>query len=276
MKKLFLFTIILCGILLLWCSAFLPDIRDPQSPANSHVSAYYIEYAMQETATPNLVTAVLADYRSFDTMFETAVIFAAGLAVFVLLWGLKGFTSTRRAYLHQRSEIVIRVREGGAELVESAEFTRIDSIWVPSDTIIQNTCRVMVPLILLYALYILVLGHHSPGGGFQAGVIFGAGFILIGISFNMKTVVNILPVKRVFILSALGVLIYVGTGVLALLSGGNFLEYGVLGWLFGTSGAHSHFHGIMLVEVGVTIAVSMVMVGLYYSIASLGNIGEGL
>lgn len=74
----------------------------------------------------------------------------------------------------------------------------------------------------------------------------------------------------------MGVLIYVGTGFLALFSGGNFLDYGFLDWFFGTSGGQSHADGIMLVEIGVTMAVSMVMVGLYYSIASLGNIGEGL
>lgn len=276
MKKLFLFTIILCGLLLLWSSGFLPDFRDPDSPPNRNVSAYYIEHAESDTATPNMVAAILADYRGFDTMFETAVIFAAGLAVFVLLWGLKGSKPKRRSYRHQSSEVVITLENEDMQLVENSEFKEIDSIWVPTDLIIQNTCRIMVPLILIYALYILVFGHHSPGGGFQAGVIFGAAFILIGVSFSISEVMKILPPKRVFILSAVGVLIYVGTGLLALFSGGNFLDYGALGWLFGTEGGQSHSDGIMLVEIGVTMAVSMVMVGLYYSIASLGNIGEGL
>lgn len=240
------------------------------------MSAYYIQYAEEDTATPNMVTAILADYRGFDTMFETAVIFAAGLAVFVLLWGLKGIVAKRHSYRHQGSEVVIIVEDDAVEFPEDSEFKPIDSIWIPTDLIIQTTCRIMTPLILLYALYILVLGHHSPGGGFQAGVIFGAAFILISVAFNINEVMKILPAKRVFILSAVGVLIYVGTGVLALLSGGNFLDYGALGWFFGTTGGQSHFDGIMLVEIGVTIAVSMVMVGLYYSIASLGNIGEGL
>lgn len=276
MKKFILCIIVLCGALLIWCSTFLPDFRDAQSPPNTHVAAYYIEHAEADTATPNVVTAILADYRGFDTMFETAVIFAAGLACFMLLWGLKGSMSTGVAYRHQSSEIVIRVREGAELLKEKHNLKRIDSIWVPRDLIILTTCRIMVPLIMIFGLYILILGHHSPGGGFQAGVIFGAAFILYGISYNINEVMKLLPVKAVFVLAAVGVLIYVGTGLLALVSGGNFLDYGQLGWLFGTDIVYARFEGILLVETGVAMAVSMVMVGLYYSLASLGIVGEGL
>jgi multicomponent Na+:H+ antiporter subunit B len=62
-----------------------PKWADPNQPASTHVSPRYIEHALDETAVPNLVTAVLADYRSYDTMFETAVIFTAGIAVILLL-----------------------------------------------------------------------------------------------------------------------------------------------------------------------------------------------
>jgi len=62
-----------------------PKWADPNQPASTHVSPGYIEHALDETAVPNLVTAVLADYRGYDTMFETAVIFTAGIAVILLL-----------------------------------------------------------------------------------------------------------------------------------------------------------------------------------------------
>jgi multicomponent Na+:H+ antiporter subunit B len=63
----------------------LPPWADPDQPASAHVSPRYIERAVEETGVPNIVTAVLADYRGYDTLFETAVIFTAGIAVLMLL-----------------------------------------------------------------------------------------------------------------------------------------------------------------------------------------------
>ena len=63
----------------------LPVIGDPASPPNTHVSDYYIEHAVSECNSPNIVTAVIVDYRAFDTMFETTVMFLAGLAVIMIL-----------------------------------------------------------------------------------------------------------------------------------------------------------------------------------------------
>jgi len=63
----------------------LPKWADPKQPASIHVSPGYIEKSLEETGVPNIVTAVLADYRGYDTMFETAVIFTAGIAVIMLL-----------------------------------------------------------------------------------------------------------------------------------------------------------------------------------------------
>jgi multicomponent Na+:H+ antiporter subunit B len=63
----------------------LPELGDPNSPANTHVGAWYLDNAMEQTHVPNVVTAVLASYRGFDTMFETAVIFTGGAAVLLLL-----------------------------------------------------------------------------------------------------------------------------------------------------------------------------------------------
>jgi multicomponent Na+:H+ antiporter subunit B len=71
--------------LLILATLDMPDWGDPSSPASSHVSPVYIEKAFRETATPNLVTAVLADYRSYDTLGETTVIFTAGVVCMMLL-----------------------------------------------------------------------------------------------------------------------------------------------------------------------------------------------
>jgi len=85
LKTLALFIVLLFGALLIYCTLDFPSWGDPQAPASIHVSPRYIERTMEETSVPNIVTAVLADYRGYDTMFETIVIFSAGVACLFLL-----------------------------------------------------------------------------------------------------------------------------------------------------------------------------------------------
>jgi multicomponent Na+:H+ antiporter subunit B len=73
------------GLLLIGAMFTLPPLRSPTNPVAGPVEAYYVSHALQDTATPNLVTAILADYRSYDTFGETTVVFAAGLACYLLL-----------------------------------------------------------------------------------------------------------------------------------------------------------------------------------------------
>lgn len=85
MKYLHLVVTGLTGLLLILGSLGMPETGDPQSPASLHVSPRYIEESFEETAVPNMVTAILADYRSFDTLGEATVIFTAALAVLLIL-----------------------------------------------------------------------------------------------------------------------------------------------------------------------------------------------
>ena len=85
MKTLALLATLVTGAILLYGTQDFAPWADPASPAATHVSAYYIENSVQETHVPNLVTAVLGDYRGYDTMFETVVIYCAGLAVICVL-----------------------------------------------------------------------------------------------------------------------------------------------------------------------------------------------
>ncbi len=82
------FGIIVLGLffaLMTYAAGGLPDRGDPNAPASTHVSPYYIKHTMEETDTPNIVTSVLADYRGYDTLGETIVIFTAGLACILVL-----------------------------------------------------------------------------------------------------------------------------------------------------------------------------------------------
>jgi len=85
LRVLALITVIITGVILIYGTVDMPDWGDPNSPASTHVSPGYIEEALEKTATPNIVTAVLADYRGYDTLGETTVIFTAGIACILIL-----------------------------------------------------------------------------------------------------------------------------------------------------------------------------------------------
>ncbi|MBW2568223.1 MAG: hypothetical protein JRD93_01200 [Deltaproteobacteria bacterium] len=85
MKVIALIAVIMTGALLIYGIEDMPEWGDPNSPANSHVSPKYIQESLEKTATPNMVTAVLADYRGYDTLGETSVIFTAGIACVLML-----------------------------------------------------------------------------------------------------------------------------------------------------------------------------------------------
>jgi len=85
LRVLALITVIITGIILIYGTVDMPDWGDPNSPASKHVSPRYIEKTMDETATPNVVTSVLADYRGYDTLGETTVIFTAGISCILIL-----------------------------------------------------------------------------------------------------------------------------------------------------------------------------------------------
>ena len=85
MKILSLMTALLVGAALIYGTLDMPKWGDPQSPASTHVSPYYLNHSLEDTATPNVVTSVLADYRGYDTFGETVVIFTAGMACILLL-----------------------------------------------------------------------------------------------------------------------------------------------------------------------------------------------
>jgi len=85
LKLLGLITVIITGFFLIYGVTDMPNWGAPNAPAQSHVSPYYIQHSQADTNAPNFVSAVLADYRGFDTLFETTVIFCAGIVCMMLL-----------------------------------------------------------------------------------------------------------------------------------------------------------------------------------------------
>lgn len=126
-------------------------------------------------------------------------------------------------------------------------------------TIARVVTKLVVPFLVLFALYTQFHGDLGAGGGFQAGVILGAAVLLHALVFGMKATAKAFPPRAVEIGIALGVLIYGGTGLVALLGGRPYLDYGVFAPHHPEHGQH---WGILFVELGVAITVSSVMVAI--------------
>jgi len=276
LKTIGLLTVLLCGGLLLFGTLQFPAWGDPNAPAARYLSPHYIERSLDETAVPNIVTAILADYRGYDTMFETTVIFAAGLACFMLLRKLRRDEGRGGLFRHLSTGIILRIEKGGRTPEGSDRFEKIDSQWTPFDPIIKTTGRLIIPFIQLFGLYVIAHGHSSPGGGFQGGVILGASIILFAISGDLRTTLQRVSERLSAILASVGVIFYAGTGMLCLLLGAAFLDYRALAPLLRSGAVMARSHGIFIVEVGVGIAVMAVMIWLYDNLSSAGEHDEGL
>ena len=150
--------------------------------------------------------------------------------------------------------------------------------------IIRVITKLLIPYILLFGMYVQFHGDFGPGGGFQAGVIFASALILYGLVFGLPAAKKVAPPNVIEKLIALGVVVYAGTGVACMFcgEGGNFLDYNQLEHTFLTEvpesmhflpGDNRHFlpsgqHlGIFLVELGVGITVTSVMIMIFYAFA---------
>ena len=212
------------------------------------VSSHFIAKTGVDTEVPNMVTAVLADYRGFDTMFETVVVFIAGVAVLAILKNSGRRNPVRRDY------------EVDAE----------------PDLIVTNTVRLLIPVVQIFAFYVLAHGHVSPGGGFQGGVLMGASFILVALSWDLETALARFPLHWCTIIAGLGIVLYAGIGILSMFLGGEFLDYSELSKVFPVSREMARYHAMLGVEIGVGLTVTAIMFSLYANLSSEGRLQRGL
>lgn len=133
--------------------------------------------------------------------------------------------------------------------------------------LLRVMAKILIPPILLFALYVQFHGDFGPGGGFQAGVIFAAGFVLYSLTFGLEKAQQIIGMGMLKCLSALGVLLYGGVGVVTMLMGGEFLNYSVLA----DDPVQGQHIGIIVIELGVGITVFAVMLTLFYAFSGRGH-----
>lgn len=179
---LFMFTVLLAFIEV--------GFGDPRVDEEDAVSNRFIEDGVNETGSSNLVTSVVVNYRGFDTLGEVTVLFLAASGVGVL--------------------ISILPEDMRKKKTEKA----------PPSFIVKTGARLVLPLIILFGVYVFIHGHLSPGGGFQGGVIIGSGILLYMIAFPEFT-----PSKKALAFSeSLSGLAFAGIGIIGLAISGIFLD----------------------------------------------------
>lgn len=140
-------------VMLLLAVSWLPTFGEADKPVNNEVSARYIENGLQETGAVNIVTGMILDYRAFDTLGESHVLFIATCTVLILL-------------RLDRKE-------------DQETYGANDRLHEPkNDVILQTAAKILVPPIFIFGIYVILAGHLGPGGGFSGGAVIGAGLIL--------------------------------------------------------------------------------------------------
>nr|WP_063779291.1 DUF4040 domain-containing protein [Kibdelosporangium sp. MJ126-NF4]CEL17516.1 Multisubunit Na+/H+ antiporter, MnhB subunit [Kibdelosporangium sp. MJ126-NF4]CTQ91257.1 Multisubunit Na+/H+ antiporter, MnhB subunit [Kibdelosporangium sp. MJ126-NF4] len=232
-----LLAVLLTGGTLVYASLDLPSFGSADTPVRNHpVTDAYLSQSQEDIGIPNTVTAVLASYRGLDTLGELLVVFAAGAAVLLLLGPF-------------------------AEPKDGAGHSQLSLSDYP---VLRVVSAALLPFILLFALYVLFHGDFGPGGGFQAGVIFAAGFVLYGLVFGLDRAQRILPQRVLWTLIPAGGLLYAGLGVVNILLGGSFLDYDTLRPENPAAGQHM---GILLVETAIGVTVAAVMISIFSGFA---------
>ncbi|KGJ98739.1 DUF4040 domain-containing protein [Thalassotalea sp. ND16A] len=233
-----LLLVVITGGLLIYGTLDMPYFGSADAPVHSHVAPRYINDSMQEIGIPNIVTSILASYRAFDTFGELVVIFTAGVGVLALL------------------SIVRRPIKGD-------KIAAVNDSMHEQHLVIRIVTKILLPFILLFALYVQFHGDFGPGGGFQAGVIFAAAIILYAMLFGLSTARIVINQAFIQLIAATGVLLYGCVGLVSLLNGGNFFDYN---FLSNDAIAGQHL-GILLIEWAVGCTVASVMIIIFFNFA---------
>jgi len=211
-----------------------PRLGDPEAPVHQHVAPWYLENTPVLIDIPNVVTAVLGSFRGYDTLGEVLVVFTAAIGVMLLLGPVSASTSVSPA-AGLRHHLIPRV-----------------------------VGRLLVPFIVLFGLYVQFHGEYGPGGGFQAGAIIAAAFILYALLEGEERALKVLPSGVITGMMAGGLLLYGAVGVLGILFNGNFLDYSVL---LANPVAGQQL-GILLIEAGVGITVCGALLFIFHAFAA--------
>lgn len=237
----FIIGIVSTTVLVLFYASFdHPRLGDPQAPIHQHVAPWYLEQTPELIGIPNVVTAVLATFRGYDTLGEVFVVFAASIGVlFVLGAG------------------------GGNKKIEPRPVNQ----GLRHHLIPKVVGSLVIPFIILFGLYVQFHGEYGPGGGFQAGAIIATAFILHALLVGETAALKAIPRGTLLIMSVVGASLYGLVGIAGIFMGGNFLDYSVLH----SDPVIGQQMGIIIIEAGVGITVCGALLSIFHAFAARGN-----
>lgn len=219
----------------------LPRFGSGANPIHNEVSRRYIEKGVQETGAVNIVAGMILDYRAFDTLGESHVLFIAACSVMILLRLSSG--------------------KDEASARERLEAEANDRVYEPkNDIILQRVAGMLAPLILLFGIYVVLNGHLSPGGGFSGGAIMGAGLILYLNAFGFAKTERFFTFKTFKWVSFGALAFYALSKAYSFFCGANHLDSGIG---LGTPGDIFSAGLILYLNIAVGLVVCCTMYAFY-------------
>ncbi len=191
--------------LLLFTALRLPEFGTADTLIDSELTEFYVEHTLEETGAVNIVTGIILDYRGFDTLGESHVLFIAVCTVLLML--------------------SVRGEKNEALRLKASEY---EQHFEPGDDLIlRSAARILTPLTLVFGLYIIFNGHLSPGGGFSGGAILGAGLILYQNAFGYEKTERFFTYKTFRWVSVCALLFYSAAKGYHFFTGANHMENGI-------------------------------------------------
>lgn len=239
--------VMMCLLLaaLLFSAINLPGIGQASNQDNNEVGERYIESGIEETGAVNFVAGMILDYRAFDTFGESNVLFVATICVTVMLR--------------------IDRKKTGVPTEEEEN----DRFYEPEhDTILQKSARIIVPVIIVFGIYVVLNGHISPGGGFSGGAILGAGFILYLNAFGFKATERFMNANTIKWITFGALMVYCLAKSYSFFTGANGLESHIP---LGTPGAILSSGLILILNICVGMVVACTMYS-FYALVRRGRI----
>ena len=225
----------------------LPEIGLLSNPDNNEVEKRYVEKGIEETGAVNTVAGMILDYRAFDTFGESNVLFAATICVTVMLR-----VSAKRK------------REDGTTV-----FDDRDRFYEPRhDAILRIASIILIPIIMVFGIYVILNGHISPGGGFSGGAILGAGFILYLNVFGFHKTERFMNANTIKWITFSALMVYCLAKSYSFFTGANHLESHIP---LGTPGAILSSGLILILNICVGMVVACTMYS-FYALVRRGRI----
>lgn len=216
----------------------LPKQGSADNPVNNEVAQRYIENGLQETGSVNIVTGMILDYRAFDTLGESHVLFIATCTVLILLRNDR--------------------KKGRVGIVDLESDDRGHE--PKNDIILQTVARILVPPIVIFGIYVVLCGHLGPGGGFSGGAVIGAGLILYLNAFGFQKTERFFRASTYKKLSFCALACYALSKCYSFYTGANHIESIIP---LGTPGAILSSGLILLLNICVGIVVAGTMYTFY-------------